>query len=191
MQTADTSAPAKDVPGKRRAIFLDRDGVLNAVVLRNGKPHPPESLHALQILPGVDGACAQLRHAGFLLVVVTNQPDIARGTQQLAVVEQMNSYLRERLHLDDVLVCPHDDGDACDCRKPRPGLLLQAARKWGIDLARSYMIGDRWRDIDAGKLAGCSTIHVQARYDEPGPLDPDIVVTTLQAAVREILCRQE
>ena len=141
-----------------RAVFLDRDGVLNKALLRLGISCPPASLDELEILPGVARACATLRAAGFRLIVVTNQPDVARGTATKEMVEQVNQALRERLPLDDIRVCFHDDPHRCDCRKPAPGLILQAAKDWGIDLSSSFMVGDRWRDIEAGSRAGCRTI---------------------------------
>src|SRR5262249_35905993 len=133
----------------RRAVFLDRDGVLNRAVVRDGKPYPPARLEQLEILPGVVEACITLRTAGFTLVVVTNQPDVARGTQQRAVVQAINEVLRAQVPLDDFRVCYHDEPDGCTCRKPQPGLLLQAARDWQIDLVSSFMVGDSWRDIEA------------------------------------------
>lgn len=150
----------------RAAVFFDRDGVLNRAVVRGGKPYPPKSLEELEILPGVQQGCEALRDAGFFLVVVTNQPDIARGTQSSNEVSRINEHLKAALCLDDVRVCPHDDSDACSCRKPLPGLLLQAAAEHGIDLTASYLVGDRWRDIEAGRAAGCRTVLVDYAYAE-------------------------
>jgi len=144
---------------KRRAIFLDRDGVLNRTYLyRDGKTHPPANLVELEILPGVEEACNDLRRAGFLLIVASNQPDVARGTQSREVVEAINSQLQRDLILDDFQVCYHDNQDNCLCRKPKPGLLLKASNSWGIDLPQSFMVGDRWTDIEAGQRVGCKTI---------------------------------
>lgn len=168
-------------------MFLDRDGVLNAVVLRAGKPHPPATVEELTIYPDVLGALQRLKNAGFDLVVVTNQPDVARGTQARATVEAINNTLRARLPLDDIRVCYHDDADACDCRKPLPGLLTAAPN---YDLARSYMIGDRWRDVDAGKSAGCRTVFIDRGYDERQPA-ADKHVNSLGQAVDWILTRTE
>jgi D-glycero-D-manno-heptose 1,7-bisphosphate phosphatase len=168
-------------------VFLDRDGVLNRVLLRDGKPYPPASLAELQLLPGVEEACRRLRAAGWLLVVVTNQPDIARGTQRRELVDEMNDTLKAKLRLDDVRVCPHDNRDRCDCRKPAPGMLLQAANEWGIALDASVMVGDRWRDIEAGRRAGCRTVFVDCGYNERRPEAPDLVVRGLADAVGWIL----
>lgn len=153
----------------QRAIFLDRDGVINRAVVRDGKPYPPANLAAVEILPGVPDAMRALHEAGWLLIVVTNQPDVARGTASLADVETINLHLQERLPIDEFRTCYHDSSDNCTCRKPLPGALLAAASVHGIDLPASYMVGDRWRDIEAGKRAGCKTIFVDYGYAEKQP----------------------
>ena len=134
----------------RQAVFLDRDGVLNEVVVRNGKPFAPASLAELQIPPGTKEALMRLKEQEFLLLVITNQPDVSRGSQKREVVEEINRHLQSKLPLDDIFTCYHDDQDACDCRKPQPGMVMRAAEQYGIDLRRSFLAGDRWRDIDAG-----------------------------------------
>ncbi len=166
----------------RCCVFLDRDGVLNEALVRRGRPHPPSSVDELRILPGVPESCARLSRAGFALVVVTNQPDIARGSATPAVVEEIHAYLRSQIALDAIYVCPHDDAEGCGCRKPRAGLLLQAASDLGLDLGRSYMVGDRWRDVEAGQRAGCRTVFVDRGYDEQRPLGSDTVVASLSEA---------
>jgi D-glycero-D-manno-heptose 1,7-bisphosphate phosphatase len=173
-----------------RAVFLDRDGVINRAELRAGRPHPPASLAELVILPGVPQALAHLRAAGYRLVVVSNQPDVARGVTSQAQVEAIHIVLRARLPLDAILTCVHDDADGCACRKPAPGLILQAARQLGLDCARSYLVGDRWRDIEAGRRAGCRTFFIDHRYDEPAPRSPDYRVRSLLEASRIILGHQ-
>jgi len=172
---------------KRRAVFLDRDGVLNRSVLREDRPFPPASLEDLEMLPGVREACDDLRESGFLLIVVTNQPDISRGTQSLAIVAKMNQWLKTELALDDVRVCPHGDTDACACRKPLPGLLTEAAAEWKIDLSESFMVGDRWRDIEAGKRAGCRTVFIDYGYREQRPSGQDYDAVDLRGAADWIL----
>jgi D-glycero-D-manno-heptose 1,7-bisphosphate phosphatase len=152
-----------------KAVFLDRDGVLNRAFVREGKPYPPSGLHDLEILPDAPAALALLKASGFLLLVVTNQPDVARGAQDRATVENIHAVLRRALPIDDFFVCYHDDVDLCDCRKPKPGLLLQAARKHGLDLHGSFLIGDRWRDIDAGHTVGCRTVWIDRNYAEREP----------------------
>jgi D-glycero-D-manno-heptose 1,7-bisphosphate phosphatase len=175
------------VPGKR-AVFLDRDGVVNQAMVRDGKPYPPSGVDELKIVAGVGESLRDLKQAGFLLIVVTNQPDIARGTQSRAAVDAIHQALGEALPLDDFFVCAHDDSDQCDCRKPRPGLLLRAAEKYGIDLPRSFMIGDRWRDVEAGANAGCATVWIDYGYREKRPAaEPSVTVDSICAAVDWIL----
>jgi D-glycero-D-manno-heptose 1,7-bisphosphate phosphatase len=171
----------------RRAVFLDRDGVLNRTVLREGKPYPPATLSDLRLLPGVREACARLRDAGFLLVLITNQPDIARGLVTAEQVAEMNRRLQRFLRLDCVGVCPHDDAARCGCRKPQPGLLLEAASVWDIDLEASFVVGDRWRDIEAGHRAGCRTIFIDYGYAERRPDGPFAQVPSLREAAAWIL----
>jgi D-glycero-D-manno-heptose 1,7-bisphosphate phosphatase len=167
-----------------KAVFLDRDGVLNRATVRDGKPYPPADLDELEILPDVPAALALLKNAGFLLLVVTNQPDVARRTQQQPVVENIHKALQAALPIDDFFVCYHDDREACDCRKPKPGLLLQAAVRYGVELSDSFLIGDRWRDIEAGRAAGCYAIWIDRGYAERKPLAPDATVRScLEAAL--------
>jgi D-glycero-D-manno-heptose 1,7-bisphosphate phosphatase len=167
----------------RPAVFLDRDGVLNEVDVRDGVPYPPPDAPALRLLPGVVEACERLHDLGFALVVVTNQPDIARGRQTRAEVDRMHAVLRARLPLDDVVVCPHDDTDGCACRKPAPGMILQAAQRLGLDLRRSFCVGDRWRDVEAARRAGVIAIHVDYHYGERSAVGADAVVSSLLEAV--------
>jgi D-glycero-D-manno-heptose 1,7-bisphosphate phosphatase len=170
----------------RRAVFLDRDGVLIRTYVRAGVPHPPRDPDTMEILPGVREALDLLAGLGLLWIVVTNQPDVARGTQTRAMVEAINGALAERLSLDGVYTCYHDTGDHCTCRKPRPGLLLQAAGRHGIDLAGSFLVGDRWSDIVAGQAAGCRTFLVLEPYSQPERCRPDFVVADLAAAADRI-----
>jgi histidinol-phosphate phosphatase family protein len=175
----------------RRAVFLDRDGVLNEAVVRDGKPYPPATPGELRIIPGTREALARLKQLGFLLLVVTNQPDVARGSQSREAVDAMHRDLRNKLPLDAVFTCFHDDKDSCDCRKPRPGLVTRAAKEFGIDLAHSYLAGDRWRDVDAGANAGCRTIWIDRGYQERSPnCAPDAHVKSLDEAVDWILATE-
>lgn len=168
---------------RRRAVFLDRDGVLNETAVgSDGVPRPPASVDQFVLIPGVDDACRELHALGFLLVVVSNQPDVARGTQRREVVETINRRLREMVPLDDIRVCYHDDGDGCACRKPQPGLIVDAARDLGIDLTASFMIGDRSPDIEAGARAGCCTILVGDGYGESLSSKPDTKLPSLPKA---------
>ena len=171
----------------RRAVFLDRDGVLNRVKVRDGKPFPPDSLAALELLPGVPESLKQLKNAGFALVVVSNQPDVARGAIAREVVEAIHAQLAQILPIDRVMVCYHDALDNCECRKPRAGMLVTSAKDLQIDLAASYMVGDRWRDMEAGRRAGCKTFFIDYGYDEKRPDHYDFRVDSLAEAVRLIL----
>jgi len=172
---------------RSRAVFLDRDGVISRPEVRAGKPYPPARLEDLEVLPGVSDALHRLHEAGFRLVVVTNQPDVARGTQRREVVAAMHARLAALLPIDDFRACEHDDGDRCACRKPEPGLLVEAARQAEVDLSASFMVGDRWRDIEAGRRAGCRTIFIDYGYDEQRPDAPDATVQSLPEAAEWIL----
>lgn len=171
----------------RRAVFLDRDGVINRAYVRKGRPYPPAGLAEIEVLPGVAQALTELREAGFMLIVVTNQPDVARGNTSREVVEEINNYLAERLAIDEFRVCFHDNSDACECRKPLPGALLAAAKIHDIDLVQSYMIGDRCRDTEAGQKAGCKTIFIDYGYAEKQPESVDYRVKSLLEAAQIIL----
>jgi len=172
----------------RRAVFLDRDGVLNRVFLHaDGKTHPPATPAEMEILPGVKEACQALHRAGYLRIVVTNQPDVARGTQTREVVEAINDVLRGQILVDEIFVCYHDDNDKCDCRKPKPGLLLEAAYKFGIILTDSFLIGDRWSDIVAGQRAGCKTILLAGAASETHRVKPDFYTASIKEAAEWIL----
>ena len=172
---------------KRRAVFLDRDGVLNRAIIRNGMPFPPSSLAEFEILPGVCEALKRLYESGFLLIVATNQPDVARGIQRLEIVEAMHRQLRAQLPLDDIKVCYEEETPASVCYKPKPGMLMEAAREHSIDLSRSYMVGDRWRDVGCGRAAGCFTIFIDRQYVEDMSEEPDATCTDLKQATEVIL----
>ena len=172
-----------------RAVFLDRDGVINRPLIRAGTPYPPTSLDEFQLLPGVPEACQTLKELGFLLVVATNQPDVGRGTLTREAVETIHNWLLEQLPIDRVMNCFHggaEFGDPCDCRKPRPGMLFRAAEELKIDLATSFMIGDRWRDIDCGFNGGCKTIFIDWGYEEKLKRDPDFNADDLLDAAKLI-----
>lgn len=172
----------------RKAVFLDRDGVINRSVVRDGKPFSPSSVDEVEIMPDVPVALERLSEAGFLLICVTNQPDVARGKQSREVVEAIHDVLLKSLPLDEILVCYHDDSDGCQCRKPLPGMLLSAAERFSIELEESFMIGDRWRDIEAGRNAGCRTVLIDYGYDERVSIKPpDVKVGLLSEAADWIL----
>jgi D-glycero-D-manno-heptose 1,7-bisphosphate phosphatase len=169
---------------KRRAVFLDRDGVINETVFRDGKPRAPDRVKEFRIFPGVREACERLRAAGFLLVVVTNQPDVSRGWLTRESVEAMNEIVARELRVDDIQVCYHDDADGCDCRKPKPGMLLKVARALDIDLRASFLVGDREGDIFASQAAGCVAILVGS---DGGAATPAARVRSLAEAAEWIL----
>jgi D-glycero-D-manno-heptose 1,7-bisphosphate phosphatase len=175
----------------RPAVFLDRDGVINRALIRDGTPHPPASLQELDILPYVPEALSALKARGYALVVVTNQPDVARGASSRELVDSIHERLQSTLDLDAIFTCFHDDADACDCRKPKSGLLYRAAHELGIDLPASFMVGDRWRDVEAGKRAGCRTFFVDCSYHEKPPGSWDFRVGSLIEASRIILAHAD
>jgi len=175
------------VPPARPAVFLDRDGVLNEAIVRHGKPYPPRDLSELVLRHGARAALEELKREGFLLIVVTNQPDVARGRANRADVDKINAQLAAILPLDAIEVCEHDDKEQCDCRKPKPGMILRARKKLGVDLARSFMVGDRWRDIEAGRRAGCRTILIGDGYGETFLCAPTIKLASLPGAASWII----
>lgn len=175
----------------RPAIFLDRDGTLNRQVIRDGKPYPPSTLEDFRLFPDVPAACAQLAAAGFVLVVATNQPDVGRGTQSQAIVESMHARLQQLVpQIERVEVCfapGRNEMPPDPRRKPEPGMLLDAALELGLDLKRSWMVGDRWRDIDCGKRAGVRTVFIDFGYAEELRAAPDFTVRTFAEAAATIL----
>lgn len=177
---------------KARAVFLDRDGVLNRAVVRDGKPYPPKDISELEIFPGAAERLRALKAAGFGLFVITNQPDVARNTTSREAVDEINQHLLASIDLDEILTCFHDDSDNCDCRKPLPGFFYKVRNERAIDLAASYMIGDRWRDILAGQNAGCRTIFIDHGYLERKPEpEADFVCQSLDEAVTWILAQEK
>lgn len=180
----------------RRAVFLDRDGTLNAPVVRDGKPYAPTNPDEFVLLPGVDAACRRLHAAGFVLVVATNQPDVGRGLMAAAAVEAMHDRLRRAIpEIARIETCvapgrgtPHAEDYR---RKPEPGMLTDAARALNLDLAHSWMVGDRWRDIECGHRAGCGTILIDWAYEEEAEgRPPHHRVRDLTAAAAIILAAQ-
>jgi D-glycero-D-manno-heptose 1,7-bisphosphate phosphatase len=172
-----------------RAVFLDRDGVLNENLIRNDRPYAPRRLEDFRLLPGVEDAVQRLKAAGFLTIVVTNQPDVADGITPRATVDAMHAELQRHLSLDDIKICFHNNADHCTCRKPLPGMILEAAAERGIALAESYLIGDRWRDIKAGQAAGCHAIFIDYGFKQDEAVEPNAVVRSLPEAVSYILAR--
>jgi len=174
-----------------RCVFLDRDGVLNRPVVRDSRPYPPAHCDEFEIYPEVADGCRGLKEAGFMLIVVTNQPDVGRGTQSTEAVEAMHAKLRAAVpSLDAIEVCYHAGskyGDPCHCRKPKPGMLLRAATEHDIDLKRSFLIGDRWRDVDCAHAAGCRAVFIDRDYRERLREKPDFTVASFPEAVATVL----
>jgi D-glycero-D-manno-heptose 1,7-bisphosphate phosphatase len=168
-----------------RAVFLDRDGVVNEVVWRDGLPASPREEAEFVLREEAVGAVARLRAAGYRVFVVTNQPDIARGRLAAARLDAMHALMRSRVAIDDARVCPHDDADGCECRKPRPGMLRELAGAWAVELAASFVVGDSWRDVAAGRAAGCRTVLLRRSYNEG--VEADRVVDSLEEAAGWIL----
>jgi D-glycero-D-manno-heptose 1,7-bisphosphate phosphatase len=177
------------VTSLRPAVFLDRDGTLNRQIIREGKPYPPETLAEFDLLPGVVEACRDLAAAGFVLVVVTNQPDVGRGKQNQEVVESMHNKLQTLIpEIQHIEVCfDPGRGEISRRRKPEPGMLFDAAARLHLDLTRSWMIGDRWRDVDCGKRAGVRTLFIDFGYSEDLRSPPDFKVNSFVAAAGIVL----
>lgn len=173
----------------KRAVFLDRDGVINEVTFRDGVSRPPADVREFSFLPGVKEASRELVEAGFVLFVITNQPDVARGMQTRERVEEMNGLVARELPVCKIFTCFHDDRDECDCRKPRPGMITKAAEEWGLVLKESYVVGDRWSDVEAGRAAGCKTVFIERGYGHKERCVPDWVAANLREAA-SIICRQ-
>ncbi|HEX6308936.1 MAG TPA: HAD-IIIA family hydrolase [Longimicrobiales bacterium] len=168
----------------RPAVFLDRDGVLNEIVIRDGQPASPRTLEELRLVPDIE-AVNRLRQAGYLLFITTNQPDVARGHTDTVVLDRIIAVIRTRIHIDDVRTCVHEDAAGCACRKPKPGMLLDLARHWHVDLARSCMVGDMWRDVEAARAAGCRSVLIRRDYNRDAA--PDMAVDSLAEAVARVL----
>jgi len=169
----------------KRAVFLDRDGVINTVVLRAGKPASPRTLEEFQLEPEIEKPLRELRAANLALLVVTNQPDIARGRLRPEVLAQFHRQVLDHLPIEAIEVCPHDDADGCLCRKPKPGMLTALAARRGVELRHSFMIGDSWRDMQTARAAGCAAIILDRAYNRAD--DADWRVASLAEAARLIL----
>lgn len=170
-----------------RSIFLDRDGVLVIPEFRDGRSFAPRTLADFHIYAGAAESTHRLKDAGYTLVVVTNQPDVGNGLVDRLVIEEMHRRLFEALPIDAIEVCYHTNADNCDCRKPKPGMLLKAAERMGLDCRRSVMVGDRWSDVEAAKAAGCKSIFIDLNYRDRRPEQPDFVVSSFDQATDVIL----
>ena len=171
------------------AVFLDRDGVITVPEFRNGRSFAPRRLDDFVFYPDAVSSVQTLKEAGYAIVVVTNQPDVGNGLLDQAIVEEMHRRLEAAMPVDSVK-CSYDSQDsASERRKPRPGMLLEAAAELGLDLPASYMVGDRWSDVEAGRAAGCTTIFIDRGYRERRPDRPDLVVRSLAEATDVVLAR--
>jgi D-glycero-D-manno-heptose 1,7-bisphosphate phosphatase len=174
----------------QRVVFLDRDGVLNRAFPEGDTTRPPRSVDELELLPGVPEALARLREAGFVLVVVTNQPDVARGKLTWAAADEINAKMSAELPLLDILACFHDSAHKCHCRKPKPGLLLDAAARWGLDLSTAFLIGDRWSDIVAAHGAGVCGVLIETPFSGAEKCNPNHRAADITGAVDWILATE-
>ena len=174
----------------RAAVFLDRDGVLVVPEFRDGRSYAPTTLDNFHIYSDAQNALAELKEKGYALVVVSNQPDVGKGIIAAHVLDEMNKRLFDALPIDDIRVCTHRQDEVCDCRKPKPGMLLSAAEHWDVDLSRSYMIGDRDSDVEAGARAGCTPVFIDLDYAGPKPTKQSVTVRSLREATNWIRMRQ-
>jgi len=172
----------------RSAVFLDRDGVINRAIVRNGKPFAPVNFSEVELIDGVGLGLARLRNMGFLNVVVTNQPDLSTGKQTSTTLGAIHDWMMNTLDLDAIFVCPHLSSHHCECRKPKPGLLDQAREQLGIDYGKSFLVGDRWSDVEAGQRAGLQAIFfIDYEYAEPKPAGDFQTVKSLNEAAEKIM----
>lgn len=168
------------------AVFLDRDGVLNQSLIREGKPYSPRKVEDLIILDGVKEAISLLHKKGFVTVVVTNQPDVALGHLSSEMLSELHKLISEEIGVQYFYTCKHDDYEDCECRKPKIGLIEKASEDLNLDVSKSFMIGDRWKDIEAGQRAGCKCFFIDNNYSEQRPSLPFDTVTSLLEAARVI-----
>jgi D-glycero-D-manno-heptose 1,7-bisphosphate phosphatase len=173
--------------GLRPAVFLDRDGVIVVPQFRDQRSYAPRRLEDFRLYPDAASSLQRLKRAGFLLAVVTNQPDVGNGLTPRSEVEAMHEIMTRELPVDAVRACFHGQGDNCDCRKPKPGMILEMARKLGVDLEKSFMVGDRKSDVEAGRAAGCATVFIDLGYAEPAPAAPDFTVHSIAEAADVII----
>lgn len=172
---------------EQRAVFLDRDGVLTEAIIRDNRAYAPVTLDEFRLVEDAAPQVARLRAAGFLCIVFTNQPEVARGILSKQTLEAMHHRLRAAVKLDDLLVCEHDSSEGCSCHKPKPGMIYSAAARWKISLQASFVVGDRWRDVEAGRAAECYTVLIQRPYSRCSTAD--VSVDNLSDAVDAILKR--
>ena len=166
-------------------VFIERDGVLNAVRVERHHQIGPLTLEEFKVNEGAAAQLSKLKDSGLLLIATTNQPGLSRGYQNRRELDRMHDLLRRSLPLDDILVCAHDEHDRCPCRKPKPGLLVEASFKWHLDLDHSFVISDKWQDAEAARTVGCTSLMLQSPWIRTG--HRDFVLPDLAAAVEKIL----
>jgi D-glycero-D-manno-heptose 1,7-bisphosphate phosphatase len=174
----------------RRAVFLDRDGVLTIPEFRNGRSYAPRRLEDFRLYPDAVKSVQDLKAAGFVVIVVTNQPDVGAGLVDIGVIEEMHRRLRNAVAVDDIEVCYETSEQASERRKPGPGMLIDAARTWAIDISASYLVGDRASDVEAAERAGCTALFIDLAYEEPLPVAQAVTVGSLREATDWILRRE-
>jgi D-glycero-D-manno-heptose 1,7-bisphosphate phosphatase len=166
-------------------VFLERDGVLNLVRIERQHQVCPVTLEEMKVNVAAVPLLAKLKAAGLLLIATTNQPGLSRGYQNRREMDRMHNLLQKTFSLDDIFVCPHDETDRCPCRKPKPGLLVEAAFKWHLDLDRSFVISDKWQDAEAARTAGCTSLLIDSPF--LGKTHKDFVLPNMEAVVEKIL----
>ena len=171
---------------QKKAVFLDRDGIINQVVYHDdiNKPSSPWKMEEFKLIDGIKKHLDELKKNGFLIFIISNQPDIKRGNVDKETAEKINKILYEKFPIDDIMVCPHDDLDNCSCRKPKPGMIIELSKKWNVDIKKSFLIGDSWKDIGAGKNAGVKSILIDKSYNQE--VESEHRVENLKSAIELI-----
>ncbi len=182
-QPSEPAGEENQVVTTSRAVFLDRDGVLVVPTFRDGRSFAPTRLEDYRFYPAAAPALTRLKAAGYRIVVVTNQPDVGKGLIARDVMDEMHARLCRAMPIDAVMACFHTQAEGCDCRKPKPGMLIDAARQLRIDLTESYIVGDRASDVEAGEAAGCRTVLIDLDYREHKPVAPTFTVRSVAEAV--------
>lgn len=167
------------------AVFIERDGILNETRVERGQRVTPLTLNEFHLHREVAPLLHEVKVAGLLLIVTTNQPGLSRGHQSRRELDRMHQSLRATFLIDDLLVCPHEDADRCPCRKPKPGLFLEAAHKWGIDLNRSFVVSDKWQDAEAARRVGATSLLVRSPW--MGDVHHDFVLPDLSSVIEKTL----
>ena len=169
----------------KTAVFIERDAILNEVRIGPKNQISPLTLEEFKLIPSAVEPLRQLKGAGFVLIATTNQPGLSRGTLSRRELDRMHDLLRRSFPLDDILICPHDEADHCPCRKPKPGLLIEAAFKWHLDLDHSFVVSDKWQDAEAARTAGCISLLIKSPW--VGPVHHDFILPDLETIVKKIL----